>query len=216
MTVLQCTKTIFWIRDSPGLSLVCRLSSTTTMLWSAMFGRAASQHHDLCPLFPKQRIGNTREPQCFCVSHSHFDLRSHVFFRLHKLCICWTNEHPPLIELLGELWIAEYCLYHPHQCSDDMSSRCGLAEKDLPGLLERFLYTHTTRSREPQNVNIPPGLACVTTHHCFVVCLCMCVYWGVRSYACVCVVCLVDSHKTDPCCLYYLSDLSKLLCSSNT
>lgn len=94
------------------------------------------------------------------------------------------------------------------------SSRCGLAEKDPPGLFERFLYTHTTRPREPQNVNIPPGLACVTTHHCFVVCLC--VYMCVLGcpHICACVVWLVDNYKTGPCCLYYLSDLSQLLCSA--
>lgn len=165
---------------------------------------------------PETKIQHHQRTQCFCVSHSRFDSWSHVFFRLHKLCICWTNERPPLRELLGELWVAGYGLFHPHHCSDHMSWQLGaidvvLAGKDLSGFLERFLYTHTTRSREPQNVNTPPGLAYVTTHQCFVVCWCLSVYLGVCRSACV--VWLVDNHKTGPCCLYYLSNLSAPLCS---
>lgn len=137
----------------------------------------------LFAFFPKQRVGNTREPQCFCVSHSHYDLRSHVFFRLHKLCICWTNEHSSLIELLGELWIAGYC---PHQCSDSMSSECALGENDLSGLFGTiFIYTYNKVHRATKckhtswaglcHYTLPFGCVsvCVCTEVCAVIFVCV-------------------------------------------
>lgn len=162
----------FYKRVAPGLSLLW-------LCWQL-------QSPSTCPLFSflKQRIDNSREPHCFCVSHSHFDIWSHVFFRLHKLCIFWSNEHPPLIGLLGELWIAEYGLHHSHQCSDCMRRRCGLAEKrPVWPFGTIFIYTYNRVQRATKCKHTSWAGLC----HYTPLLLWVCVYLYIEVYAVVCV-----------------------------
>ncbi len=48
-------------------------SVRTTALRLAISGRAAAQHLTSIRFSRNKEFGITRDPQCFCVSHSHFD-----------------------------------------------------------------------------------------------------------------------------------------------
>lgn len=146
-----------------------------------MFGR------DAWPLYLFWQPQELASPEsvCFYVSHSHLDSWSHVFFRLYKLCICWTNEHSPLTELweVGNSWLWPLSPTSDLFLWEGFEMLFGWEKPPWP--FGPILCTHNRRLREPQNVNIPSRLACVTTHHCFCA-------LKVCTIVHVCVVWLVD------------------------